>query len=130
MRRNTAVMMLFVLVLASISCSVLRQGADPVLTRAEQTYDVAFWSVTALFQAEKAIPEIDKLVPGSHAAVEKMRMEAPAIFMAGMNALDAYRLSKGDKQKADLTDALAVIQVLANDASSWLTKINKVKEVK
>lgn len=120
---------LAVVVLATVlqGCATLRPGADQFLTRAEQSFDVAFWSVDALFRVEKVTPEMDKLVPGSHAVIDRMRLDAPPVFMAAMNAMDAYRANPTEAGKTRVTQAIAVATSLAQDASSWLTKINTAK---
>lgn len=129
MRKNVAMAFMLVVLVAVVSCAPLRPGADSFLTRSEQSLDIAFWSVDSLFRVEKITPEIDKLVPGSHAAIDKMRRDAPAVFTAAMDALDAYRQSpdKGTASQARVTQAIAVAQSLANDATAWLTKINAAK---
>jgi hypothetical protein len=128
MKRNLS-LILTVVVLAAVlqGCAVLRPGADQFLTRAEQSYDVAFWSVDALFRVEKVTPELDKLVPGSHAVIDRMRVDAPVVFVSAMNALDAYRANPTEAGKTRITQTLAVATSLAQDASSWLAKINTAK---
>lgn len=122
-----AVLAVIILAVALQGCAVLRPGADQFLTRSEQSFDVAFWSVDALFRVEKVTPELDKLVPGSHAVIDRMRQDAPAVFMAAMNAMDAYRANPTEAGKTRITQALAVATSLSQDASSWLTKINTAK---
>ena len=116
-----------VLAMALYGCAALRPGADQFLTRSEQTFDVAFWSVDALFRVEKVTPELDQLVPGSHAAIDRMRQDAPPVFMAAMNALDAYQANPTEASKTRVTQALAVATSLSTDASSWLAKITTAK---
>ena len=128
--RKTIPVLLAVVMLAAVlqGCAVLRPGADQFLTRAEQSYDVAFWSVDALFQSEKVTPELDQLVPGAHAAVNKMRQDAPAIFVAAMNAMDAYRKSPKDASaQTRVTQTLAVATSLSQDAAKWLAQIKTAK---
>jgi len=130
-QRHAAAMLLAVVLVASlVSCAPMRQGADAFLTRSEQSLDVAFWSVDALFRVERATPELDQLVPGSHAAIDRLRPQAKQTFYTAMNAMDAYRLSKGEKEKAGVMEALAVAMSIGKDAEGWLTKISAAKGAK
>lgn len=128
MRRLSVQLVILVLMVVALQgCAPMRPGADTFLTRSEQSLDVAFWSVDALFRIDKATPELDKLVPGAHAVIEKMRQDAPPIFRAAMDALDAYRLNQGPAEQNRVTQALAVAVSLSQDATVWLNKINTAK---
>lgn len=134
MSRILAVLGILVLVASLAACVAMRQGADPFLTRSEQTLDVTFWTVDTLFNVEKASqPELDQILPGTHAKVNELRAKAPPVFTAAMHALDVYRAAKAAGQTPDQTSVTAALQAASafgTEAKGVLDGITAAKAVK
>jgi len=105
------------------ACVSLRPDADPFLTRAEQSLAVAVDTLDAVFYLERMNEAtLEGLVPGTHAAVERLRARAPDIINGLTAALDAYRAAPSDGTKASVQSYLALLQALAVEAQAYIVK--------
>lgn len=94
--RNPTIATLALIILTAtlaVGCASVQTGADPVLVNAERSLNVATISLDALFKADHQFGAtvIDPLIPTWKAAVNDLRLKAPAIIGAANGSIKAYR---------------------------------------
>lgn len=107
----------------AVGCATVKPGADPVLVRAQQTYATAVNSCDLLFNLEldnRAL--IESKLPGTHAAVDKIKVNAKKYLPELLKATDSYSVAKTAENANALTIALAVIEDILRDVQSALVK--------
>jgi len=106
--------------LVLLSCATLRPGEDPILVRAQQTYETAVNTFNALFVIEdENEAALEARLPGTHAKVEKLRRLAREHLPRLLRAIDAYDATAGG---SDLAKALAMIEWALGEAQSILAQ--------
>jgi hypothetical protein len=120
-KKNSArLVALFVAVALVSGCRTLAPGADAKLVRAQQTYDTAVATFDTLFVFEdQNQPVLESKIPGSHAAVEKLRVIARTYLPKLLQAIDAYTMSKA-AGLSDLETYLAIIETALDEAQAML----------
>lgn len=99
---------LVLVLLAACTTAPLEPGQDPVLVRAQQTYETARESANLLFVIEDEHEAlIEAKLPGTHKLVEKLRLRIREDLPRLLRAIDAYGAAR-DADKNDLLTALAV----------------------
>ena len=122
MKRLKAPAAVVALAVILVACSTVAPGQDPILVRAQQTYSVALDSFDLLFNLEndnKAL--IEEKLPGTHAVVDKIKVQAKVALPALLSAIDTYKVNK---DKDTLIKILAVVENLLHSAQELLPKVS------
>lgn len=129
-RSPAAIALVLALAIVAVGCdgcSSVAPGNDPILVRAEQTYNITLDSLDTLFnlQMDNAAA-IEKLLPGTNAIVNKMRADAKIALPELRKAIDTYRTNK---DAAALQKWSAVATRLLASAMSIMAKISESNAV-
>jgi hypothetical protein len=112
------------LAVASLRCASLNPGEDPLLVRAQQSYEVAVATADLLFKTEyNNRVFLEQKFPGFRAKVDVLRTRAKTDLPALMNVINAYEQS-GNKDV--LTTATAVIEQLIMELQGMLVQAKGV----
>lgn len=117
-----------ILVVAALaaSCASVSPGEDPVLVRAQQTYETARETANLLFTIEDQHEALlESKLPGTHAVVEKLRVRVRAELPKLLRAIDAYDAARA-VGKSDLLTALAVAEEFLGELQGLLGKVTGV----
>lgn len=106
------------------SCASVGPDADPVLVRAQQTYDSGREAANALFVFEdQNEADLERLLPGTHARVEALRRRAKANLPRLLKAIDDYKALRDAIGTGDLVALTDAVAKLTNDLVSELAKL-------
>lgn len=124
--------LLLVVVAVSASCATA-PGADPVVVRAEQLWEIGFSTVNAFLKIEKSGDLKILRTAQIHAFAEKLRQRKNPVSGAGLdvayglwvfdqldNAIRAYKANRSANGKASLESWLAVVLEIVKAAQSYM----------
>ena len=115
--------LLLLLVALSVGCATVRPGEDPVLVRAQQTYETARETANLLFVLEDQHQDLlESKLPGTHKTVEGLRLTVRKELPNLLRAIDAYEAARS-AGKSDLLTALAVVDEFLDEIQALVSKV-------
>jgi hypothetical protein len=120
-RTRTAALAVAVSLAVILACAGIKKG-DEVVVAAERVEGSAFYLTDAFVTLERKNPILEEKVPGIHAAAEKIRHTAPTAIRQLHALIDQYSAATPGTAKPDLTSALALVNSLISDVTTWLTR--------
>jgi hypothetical protein len=125
LRKLAVVVMLLTMATA---CATVAPGQDPVLVRAQQTYQTSVDTFDLLFNLELENKDlIESKLPGTHMIVDKVKVQAKVALPALLSAIDTY---KANKDQVGLTKWLAVVEDLLRSAQGVVSQVSAAGLVK
>ena len=116
-QRIPAILLCAGLLATASGCAVLEPGADPVVVRAEQAAEMSFATVDSFLLLE--FTHRDQL-GGMKAAADYVRENYPPALKALRAATQTYKAVRNTENRDALTTALAVVNLLTEQAREWL----------
>lgn len=110
-------------VLCLSGCGTLKEGADPVVVRAEQATVAALETFDAFLLIEhqnRAV--LHALDPGIHLFADRLRANAPRWLASARAMTKAYKANRTPDSRASLQTALAVLAAGLAETQSYLVK--------
>jgi hypothetical protein len=105
-------------IVSNLACASLRPGEDATLVRGEQGYAAARDTLNLVFTIEdKTQTYLESKIPGSHAAVEALRIQARQKLPSLLVVIDAYKQG-GDSGR--LIQTLATVEAIVAEAQKML----------
>lgn len=124
--RNSRVAALLVCAAIAASCATIPKDEDRILVRAQQTYETARETANLVFTIEDTHEAlIESKLPGTHEAVEALRLTVRMELPKLLRAIDAYESARGEG-KSDLLTALAVVEEFLGDLQVLLVRVTGV----
>lgn len=107
-------------------CQPVAPGSDPVVVWQEQGLQASFDTIDEFLRMEDAYrDEVRAKAPDVHAFAELLRRDAPAVFTAYQDSIEAYKQSRSQADKDAVTAKATQIHDWAATARRYLVDIRK-----